>query len=75
MIKNVPDNHENKKPHVIVNLSECGTHETTRPYSFVFPFTAVTKYRHLWEAAERVLPRAFCDCSHLLQGQMRYIGT
>ena len=42
---------------------------------FVFPVTAVTNHPPVREAAERVLPRACCACSHQLQGQTRDIGT
>ena len=38
---------------------------------FVFPFTAVTNPRPVREAAERVLPRACCACSHQLQNPLR----
>ena len=35
---------------------------------FRFPiFTVVANLRPIWEAAERVLPRACCACSHQLQ--------
>ena len=37
-------------------------------YSF-FHFMAVSNHCPLWEAAERVLPRDTCACSHQLQAQ------
>ena len=38
---------------------------------FVLPFTAVTNPRPVREAAERILPRACCACSHQLQNSLR----